>query len=337
MHVDIILNEFCSVAEAAELSVLAESYGARAVWSASYGSERDPFLVLARAAAVTKRVRLGPLAVSPMEMHPLIMCNALLTLNEMCSGRATITVGGGGGVLQSMGMTRTRVAKSIIDCLEILRAAISNDVVNYPGEIYKVAGYQPRSWATDTPPEIYVGAERPRNIFTATRLADGIMRSDLSPDMMRETIAHIKEGLATHGRAGEPFGISNFWAWHIKADKAEAEYEARRELILRGMLQPHHTDVYLSQEDSDLVQEQKGAFWKALLTRSGKIEGIPESIVTTLIDKMSSTGDLNDLDREIERMMEFKAAGLTEIALRVHDDPAAAIKLIGEHVIPAVQ
>ncbi|TDJ44372.1 MAG: LLM class flavin-dependent oxidoreductase [Gammaproteobacteria bacterium] len=337
MHVDIILNEFASVAEAAELSVLAESYGARAVWSSSYGSDRSPFLVLARAAAVTKHVRLGPLAVSPMEMHPLLMCNTLLTLNEMCGGRATITVGGGGGVLQTMGLTRTRVAKSVTDCLEILRAALSGDVVNYPGEIYKVVAYHPGRWATDTPPEIYVGAERPRNIFTATRLADGIMRSDLTPDMMRETIAHIEAGLATHGRTGKPFGISNFWAWHIKKDKAEAEYEARRELILRGLLQTHHTEVHLSQADSDLVQEKKGAFWKAYFTRSGKIEGIPEAIVTTLIDKMSSTGDLNDLEREIERMREFKAAGLTEIALRVHDDPVASIKLIGEHVIPAVQ
>jgi hypothetical protein len=34
---------------------------------------------------------------------------------------------------------------------------------------------------------------------------------------------------------------------------------------------------------------------------------------------------------------EFAAAGLTEIALRVHDRPADAIRLIGEHVIPALR
>jgi hypothetical protein len=38
----------------------------------------------------------------------------------------------------------------------------------------------------------------------------------------------------------------------------------------------------------------------------------------------------------IETLKGFAAAGLTEIALRVHDDPAAAIRLIGERVLPAL-
>ena len=41
--------------------------------------------------------------------------------------------------------------------------------------------------------------------------------------------------------------------------------------------------------------------------------------------------------KEIERFKEFAAAGLTEIALRVHNDPMEAIKLIGERIVPAVQ
>ncbi|MEE8306401.1 MAG: hypothetical protein V3R81_04000, partial [Gammaproteobacteria bacterium] len=120
-------------------------------------------------------------------------------------------------------------------------------------------------------------------------------------------------------------------------NKEDAMREARRELILRGMLYPHYTEQVLSQEESDLVQSKMGSFWKAFGTRTGDIDGVPEEIVNKLIDRISSTGDLNDIDREIERMKEFEAAGLTEIALRVHDDPATGIKLIGEHIIPAVQ
>ena len=93
----------------------------------------------------------------------------------------------------------------------------------------------------------------------------------------------------------------------------------------------------MSKEDSGFVQDNMGEFWKAFRQGTGEIEGVPETILNTLIDKLSSTGDFNDLDREIERMKEFKAVGLTEIALRVHDDPVESIKLIGEHVVPAVQ
>jgi hypothetical protein len=35
-------------------------------------------------------------------------------------------------------------------------------------------------------------------------------------------------------------------------------------------------------------------------------------------------------------LQNFADAGLTEIALRVHDDPAEAIELIGRHVLPAL-
>ncbi len=337
MHVDIILSEFTSPSETAELSELSEGYGVRAVWSSSYASERSPFLSLARAAQTTQRVRLGPLAVSPMEMHPLIMTNALLTLNELCGGRAIIAVGGGGGVLGGMGIKRTRVAKSVRDCLEILRRATSEEVVNYQGDVYQAVNYRPGRWATDTPPQIYSAAERPQMIRLATRLSDGLMRGDCNPDMMRDTVEIVKQGLAANGRTGENFGISNFWAWHVKENKQDAEREARRELVMRGMLQTHHTEVYLSKQDSDLVQEKKGAFWQAFKNRSGVIEGIPGSVVDTLVANMSSTGDLSELDREIDKIKQFKAVGMTEIALRVHDDPDAAIKLIGEHVIPAVQ
>ena len=43
------------------------------------------------------------------------------------------------------------------------------------------------------------------------------------------------------------------------------------------------------------------------------------------------------LDREIERYRGFADSGLTELSLRVHDEPMDALKLIGEHIVPAVR
>ena len=37
MEIDIILNEFTSPQEAAELGLMVENYGLRGVWSANYG------------------------------------------------------------------------------------------------------------------------------------------------------------------------------------------------------------------------------------------------------------------------------------------------------------
>jgi 5,10-methylenetetrahydromethanopterin reductase len=336
MQVDIIVNEYDSPSALAEQAALAESYGIRALWSTSYATGRDPFLSLAQAAQSTRRILLGPLAVSPMELHPLKITQELLTLNELCNGRAIIAVGAGGGVLAAMGVKRNKMVESVRECVEIIRAALTGEDVDYHGEIYTAHQFDAR-WAKDQPPpQIYVGASQERMSYMATEKADGLMGSDLIPPLIRLTRKWVDEGLVQNGRTGQSFGVSNFWAWHIKKDKDAARREACRELVLRGILRPRYTELLLSKEDSDFVQENKGWFWHAFATGAGTIDGVPARIVDALIDGLSSTGDLDDIDREIERFKEYASLGLTEIALRVHGDPVEAIKLIGERIVPAL-
>ena len=56
-------------------------------------TDADPFVDAARA---TSKIKMGPVAVSPYELHPLKMANLLFSLNELSDGRAMIMVGGGG-------------------------------------------------------------------------------------------------------------------------------------------------------------------------------------------------------------------------------------------------
>ena len=140
MEIDIILNEFASPQEALELGLMAERYGARGVWSSNYGWSRDPFFTLSLLAHQSSRIRLGPMAVSPAELHPLKMANLLFSLNELSRGRAMIMVGGGGAVLQAIGGKRERMIRRTRECLEILKGASPDKMMNYNGEIYKVWG-----------------------------------------------------------------------------------------------------------------------------------------------------------------------------------------------------
>ncbi len=335
MQLDIILNEFATPHQAGELAQLAERWGFRGLWSANYGSQRDPFMTLIKAAERTASIRLGPLAVSPMELHPLKMATQLLTLNEWCGGRAMIAVGGGGGALQALDIKRERMIRSVRECLEILRGATSGEPLTYKGEIYRTRHYRPH-WAEDAPPQIYVAANHPQTTRLAARLADGLMGSDLVPSMIEQSRGWMEEGFAEYG-ARPGFRFSNFWAWHIKDDKAASEREARRELILRGMMYPRYTDAVLSAEESALVQKNRGSLMRAWMTGSGRIEGIPDEIIHKLLDEMTAWGDMNGLDHALEKMLTFKELGLTEVAIRVHDDPADAVKIIGEHILPKVR
>jgi hypothetical protein len=52
---------------------------------------------------------------------------------------------------------------------------------------------------------------------------------------------------------------------------------------------------------------------------------------------MSSAGDENAIEGELERFRAFADSGLTELSLRLFDDPMDGLKMVGEHVLPAVR
>ena len=45
----------------------------------------------------------------------------------------------------------------------------------------------------------------------------------------------------------------------------------------------------------------------------------------------------DEVDGQIERLQELRAAGATGVALCLYDDPAYAIRIIGEHIVPALK
>lgn len=334
MDIDIILEPDLDPAAITELARAAEGYGIRTLWASNYSSARDAFMTLVPAARETKRLGLGVLVVSPWEMHPLKMANSLLTLNEFSRGRAEIVVSAGGewcGVIASGHERRVRAARETV---EIIKAATTGRPVNYKGELYQVRGYN-AAWAHDKPPLVYAGASKRQMIRMAAATADGLMMSDVTEHYLGDMVGEARAGLKDAGREGQPFRISNFWAWHVKKDRAVALKEARRELILRGWLVRYHMAPFLTPAECDAVEHHKDAFLRAYTDRSGEIRGVDPGLVDKLIDNFSFAGDLSDLDRHLDRLRQFADLGLTEVALRLHDEPLAALRLIGERVMPA--
>jgi len=361
MDVDIILQPDVTPGQMAELAVAAEKLGIRAVWSSNYHQHWDCFLSLAPAVAATSKILLGPLAVSPWEFHPLKLANTLLTLNEMSHGRAMLAVGGGGGVLGAIGW-RTRAGgdvwpgyhpikktrfpdrrvRGVRECIEILKQARSGKFSSgYPGEVFVIGRPFIMEWAKAAGPLIYSCSSGPQMIRMGASVADGIQFSDFTVDMLPEAMENVQAGLAVREDKPADFRLGNFWAWHIKRDRDASMYEARRELIWRGAVigkEEHILRKFINDESElQLIMENWNNFRKASWTKSGKIDGVPEDLVNRLIAGLSSAGGLNNLESELERFRQFGAGGITELALRLHDDPMDALQLIGEHVLPALR
>jgi hypothetical protein len=163
------------------------------------------------------------------------------------------------------------------------------------------------------------------------------MMSDVTLHYIRAMVGIARERFTELDKPARDFRLSNFWAWHVKKDRELAMREARRELILRGWLVRYHLEHFMTPEECDFVEAHKNAFLTAYSDRSGDIKGVPAAMVDKLIENFSCTGDLATIDRHVGTLRQFAAAGLTEIALRLHDEPMDAIRMIGERVLPALR
>lgn len=335
MKIDVILSPDTSPAEILELGLLAERYGIQSAWSSNYPSSRDPFLTLAPLALQSKTLRVGPLVVTAYEQHPYKTAKALATLNELCDGRANILIGGPTGVNAAMGMGVERMVGRVRETTEVVKRAGPDEKLNYKGDIFQVWNYQP-TWATHTPPRIYVAANKPQMMKMSAHVADNIMVGDPLPERFSATMNMLDGFLAEEGRSRDDLRISGLLAWHVKADRAESVSEARQQLALRGMLEAWYLEEFLDKDDCDLVESHRNVFFAAYKNKSDQIEGIPESVLEKLVDNLSLSGTPADTDQHIERLRELGRRGLNEIALKLHDDQAYAIQVIGEHIVPAL-
>jgi 5,10-methylenetetrahydromethanopterin reductase len=336
MQVDIILEAGLPASRVEALAVQAERYGIQTLWVSSFPSRRDPGPALTLASRATSRLRLGTLPLSPYEVHPLRIADGLLTLNELSAGRSSVLIGGlGHSVSRVTGLQPVRRVTAVRDCVRILKGLNPDATLDYHGELYSLMNYR-AEWATQPAPRIYVGATFEKMVRMAGGVADGMMMSDAPAGRLPDIRRWLDEGLKAAGRERRAFRVNNFMAWHVKADRATARAEARQELVWRGFLLPWFTETFLDAKTAAMVAERKPAFLQAFLSKSAEIEGVPEAVVDKLVENLTLTGDATDIDAIATHLRGLEAGGLDEVALRLHADPEEGLRMIGEHLLPAL-
>jgi 5,10-methylenetetrahydromethanopterin reductase len=335
LKVSVILDPDTAPDEAKQLGLLAEQLGLEAVWASNYPSSRDPFMTLAPLALSSSRIRMGPMVMTPWELHPYKLSKSVLGLAELTGGRANVLIGGPTGVPAVMGIDPQQMVGRVRESVEILRGARADAPLNYKGRHYQVWAYKP-AWATAAAPQIWIAANKPQMMAMATKLADGVMLGDMTLPRLGECLERFHAGVAAAGRTEAGVRVSSLIAWHVKTDARASVAEARSQLALRGMLEDWYVDSFLDPDECRLVKSKLPAFFKAYKNRSPEIEGVSEAILDKLVEHLGLSGDGSSVDRHIERLRGFAAAGLSDVALKLHGDQAHAVRLIGERVAPAL-
>jgi probable F420-dependent oxidoreductase len=188
-----------------------------------FGSQWDPTVLLAAAAAVTTRLRIGSLVYGVDYRHPVVYAKQAATLHLASGGRHEFGLGAGWmeSDYQQAGMPYDSPGKRIErleEALRIARGMWSEDGFSFSGRHYTIRGIgQAAPLPAGERPWILVGGGGRRLLSVAGRHADiiGINPSlpegrvtpttpaDLAPERVREKIGWVRAAAEKAGRDPE--------------------------------------------------------------------------------------------------------------------------------------
>ena len=173
----------------------------------------DPYIALARASAVTQRIKLGTGITLIPERNPLVLAGAIATLDRFSGGRFLLGIGTGWlrEETEIMGGDFDHRWTQAREAVEVMRALWTEDAAEYHGQYYDFPPVQcnPKPAQAGGPPVILGG--NARNVFRrVARWGDGWMPTGATPEQIAAGRAAIDELAEAGGRDPADIGITVF-------------------------------------------------------------------------------------------------------------------------------
>jgi probable F420-dependent oxidoreductase len=160
----------------------AEALGFESAWVAEQilGSlpSLEPVELLAWAAAVTTRIRLGSAVLLTALRSPVHLAKSLATVDHLSGGRLNVGVGLGGNpkVYPAFGLVPERRAARFVEGLEVMRRLWTEPRVSFAGEFFRLDGATMSPKPVQTPhPPLWIGAHHPNALRRAVAIGAGFM------------------------------------------------------------------------------------------------------------------------------------------------------------------
>jgi probable F420-dependent oxidoreductase len=175
--------------EVLDLARMADAEGWYGLWFADHympntgdetvlpGDVHECWAMLPAIAAVTERIRIGPLVAPTSVHHPAVLANRAATIDQISNGRMVLGVGAGwqinehhayGIELQNAGPRVTRFEEAI----QIMRSLLADDRTDFHGEYYDITDAPCSPKPVQSPLPILVGTGSPRMLRITARHAD---------------------------------------------------------------------------------------------------------------------------------------------------------------------
>ncbi|OIB55910.1 TIGR04024 family LLM class F420-dependent oxidoreductase [Natrialba sp. SSL1] len=184
-----------SVDSLVEYAQTAEAGGYDCAWlPETWG--RDAVTVLTSIAERTDEIDLGSSIVNTYSRSPALLGQTAATLQEVSDGRFRLGLGPSGPVVIENwhGIEYGNPLKRTRETVDIVRAVLSGEPVEYDGDYFSLSGFRLRCEVPDPSPPVEVTGMGPKAVELAGRFADGWHGIMLTPEGVSDRIEDIERG-----------------------------------------------------------------------------------------------------------------------------------------------
>lgn len=190
-----------SIDQLFEYGEAADNGGYDRVWTPEI-SGRDAITVLGIIADRTDDIGIGTGIASVFSRSPALLGQTAATLHEASGGQFRLGLGQSAPPFNEMwhGVDHERPFRRLRESIEIVRRTLSDEIVDYDGDIFDLSGYRLRFEPPNPPPPIDVAAIGPKSMELAGRFADGCLTLMATPDGLRDRRETLNDGAELGGR-----------------------------------------------------------------------------------------------------------------------------------------
>jgi probable F420-dependent oxidoreductase len=164
----------------------------------------EPVELLAWAAALTDRIRLGTAVLLTPLRSPVHLAKSLATVDQLSGGRLDVGIGLGGNpkIYPAFGISAARRVARFNESLRLMRALWTEPRVTFAGEFWQLesAAMEPKPLQRPHPP-LWVGGHHPDALRRSIGWATGFMGAGSAPTAtFAQEVALLRRFLAEAGR-----------------------------------------------------------------------------------------------------------------------------------------
>jgi 5,10-methylenetetrahydromethanopterin reductase len=293
-----------------DLTHLAEVTGYSHVWIGdSQNIWRELGVTVSACAAGTQRIVLGSGVTNAVTRHLSVVASTWATLAEMTQDRVAIGIGAGYSSLGTLGLKQMRLAQmeSVVAALRaLLRGESATDPLDQ--QSYRLS-YIERP--LNVP--IYIGAQGPRLLELAGRIADGVIAMvGTAPPLIQSALGHIDAGARQAGKSLTDLDVILWTPGAIARDSAVAKDRVRGR-VARAAMKPLGADLAPELMAAigrirEHAEHYEGDFYHHQVADPQHAELVPDS----LVDSLALAGDPDECR---EHLSALSRLGINQVAI----------------------